>query len=70
MPATVAALTLAALTRIFVFLTPRLFGTNVVYGTLGAILISLAWLDLVFTVILIGAAWVRERAVDQEAVVV
>jgi membrane protein len=69
-PAAVGALTLAALTRIFVFLTPRLFGTNVVYGTLGAILISLAWLDLVFTVILIGAAWVRERAVDREAVVV
>jgi membrane protein len=69
-PAVVGALTLVALTRIFVFLTPRLFGTNVVYGTLGAILVSLAWLDLVFTIILIGAAWVRERGVDQEAVVV
>jgi membrane protein len=70
LPSVVGALALVALTRIFVFLTPRLFGTNVVYGTLGAILVSLAWLDLVFTVILIGAAWVRERAVDEEAVVV
>jgi len=69
LPAGVGALALVGLTRIFVFLTPRLFGTNVVYGTLGAILVSLAWLDLVFTAILIGAAWVRDRKVDEEAVV-
>ncbi|HEX3427464.1 MAG TPA: YihY/virulence factor BrkB family protein [Candidatus Limnocylindrales bacterium] len=70
LPAAAGGLALVALTRIFVFLTPRLFGTNVVYGTLGAILVSLTWLDLVFTVILIGAAWVREREVDAEAAVV
>jgi membrane protein len=69
-PAVVGSLALVGLTRIFVFLTPRLFGTNLVYGTLGAILVSLAWLDLVFTVILIGVAWVRERAVDEEPVVI
>ena len=51
------------LTRVFVFLAPRLFGANLVYGTLGAILVGLTWLDLVFTVILLGAAWVRERSI-------
>jgi membrane protein len=70
LPAAIGSIALVGLTRIFVFLTPRLFGTNVVFGTLGAILVSLAWLDLVFTVILVGAAWVRERGVDAEAVVV
>jgi uncharacterized BrkB/YihY/UPF0761 family membrane protein len=52
-----------------VFLAPRLFGANLVYGTLGAILVGLTWLDLVFTVVLLGAAWVRERAATVEAVV-
>lgn len=61
LPAVAGAIALVLVTRVFVFLTPRVFGTNVVYGTLGAILVGLAWLDLVFTVILIGAAWVDER---------
>jgi YihY family inner membrane protein len=70
LPAVAGSLALVGLTRVFVFLTPRLFGANFVYGTLGAILVGLAWLDLVFTVILVGAAWVRERVVGEEAVVV
>jgi membrane protein len=65
-PAVVCAAALAVLTRAFVFLTPRIFGTNLVYGTLGAILIGLAWLDLVFAIILIGAAWVDERRRSSE----
>jgi len=60
-PAVIGAVALVVLTRAFVFLTPRIFGTNVVYGTLGAILVALTWLDLAFTVILLGAAWVDER---------
>jgi len=63
------AIALVALTRVFVFAAPRVFGTNLVYGTLGAILIGLTWLDLVFTVVLLGAAWVRERATSVEAAV-
>jgi uncharacterized BrkB/YihY/UPF0761 family membrane protein len=55
---------------VFVFVAPRVFGANLVYGTLGAILIGLAWLDLVFTVVLLGAAWVRERTTSAEAAVV
>jgi len=70
LPAVAGSLALVALTRLFVFLTPRLFGANFVYGTLGAIFVGLAWLNLVFTVVLLGAAWVRERSFDEEAAVV
>ncbi|MBA2718124.1 MAG: YihY/virulence factor BrkB family protein [Chloroflexi bacterium] len=69
-PAIVGAIALVVLTRAFVFVTPRIFGANLVYGTLGAILVSLAWLDLVFTIVLIGSAWVRERTTVAEAAVV
>jgi membrane protein len=69
-PAILGAVAVVILTRVFVFLAPRLFGANLVYGTLGAILVGLTWLDLVFTVVLLGAAWVRERATTVEAVVV
>jgi membrane protein len=69
-PAVVGAITLVILTRVFVFLAPRVFGANLVYGTLGAILVGLTWLDLVFTVVLLGAAWVRERSAATEPVVV
>jgi membrane protein len=70
LPAVVGAIVLVGLTRVFVFLTPRLFGANFVYGTLGAIFVGLAWLDLLFTVILIGAAWIRERTGTEEPVIV
>jgi YihY family inner membrane protein len=70
MPTVVGAVVLVAVTRVFVFVTPRIFGANVVYGTLGAILVGLAWLDLVFTIVLIGSAWIRERSRPAEAVVV
>ena len=69
LPALTGAIALVVVTRVFVFITPRVFGANLVYGTLGAILVGLAWLDLVFTIVLIGAAWVRERERGSEAVV-
>jgi membrane protein len=69
-PAVVGAVTLVILTRVFVFVAPRIFGANLVYGTLGAILVGLTWLDLVFTVVLLGAAWVQERGATAEPVVV
>ncbi|HEX2754344.1 MAG TPA: YihY/virulence factor BrkB family protein [Candidatus Limnocylindrales bacterium] len=69
-PTVVGAVALVVLTRIFVFVAPRVFGANLVYGTLGAILVGLTWLDLVFTIVLLGAAWVRERTTSFEAVVV
>jgi membrane protein len=64
-PAVVGAVALVAVTRAFMFVAPRVFGANVVYGTLGAILVSLTWLDIAFTIILIGAAWVGERSADR-----
>jgi membrane protein len=70
LPAVVGAVVLVVLTRVFVFAAPRIFGANLVYGTLGALLVGLAWLDLAFTVVLLGAAWVRERTASAEAVVV
>ena len=69
-PAIVGAVALVVLTRLFVFLAPRVFGANLVYGTLGAILVGLTWLDLVYTVVLLGAAWVRERSTTTEAATV
>jgi membrane protein len=70
LPAVVGAVALVVITRVFVFVAPRIFGANLVYGTLGAILIGLTWLDLVFSVVLVGAAWVRERSTSAEAQVV
>jgi membrane protein len=69
LPAVTGAVALLVVTRIFVFVTPRIFGANLVYGTLGAILVGLAWLDLVFTIVLLGSAWVRERTRTAEAAV-
>ena len=64
-PAVVVAVALLVITRGFTLLAPRLFGANAVYGTLGAIFLGLAWLDLVFIAILLGAAWVAERVAQR-----
>jgi uncharacterized BrkB/YihY/UPF0761 family membrane protein len=60
-PAIVVAVALLVITRGFTLVAPRLFGANALYGTLGAIFLGLAWLDLVFVAILLGAAWVADR---------
>jgi membrane protein len=60
-PTLVIALALTALTRLFALFAPRILGANFVYGTLGAIFVALAWLGLTYSLILVGAAWVRER---------
>jgi len=60
-PSLVTGLGLVVLTRLFAILAPRLLGANFLYGTLGAIFVALAWLGLTYSLILIGAAWVRER---------
>jgi membrane protein len=66
-PAIAGAIVLVVATRLFIFVAPRVFGANLVYGTLGAILVGLTWLDLAFTIVLVGAAWVRERRISMEA---
>lgn len=65
-PAIAVGSGLVLLTRLFAILAPRLLGANFVYGTLGAIFVALAWLGLTFSMILLGAAWVRERMVGEE----
>lgn len=60
-PAILAALVLTVLTRLFVYLAPRLIGAAAVLGTVATVFAALAWLGLSFQAILVGAAWVRER---------
>jgi membrane protein len=68
-PAVTIGVGLVILTRLFALVAPRALGANFVYGTLGAIFVALAWLGLTYSMILIGAAWVRERmlAVEETA---
>jgi membrane protein len=63
-PAIAVAIALLLITRVFTLLAPRLFGANAVYGTLGTIFLGLAWLNLVFVAILLGAAWVADRLAE------
>jgi membrane protein len=65
-PTLVIALALVVATRLFAELAPRLLGANFVYGTLGALFVALAWLGLTYSLVLLGAAWVRERMLADE----
>jgi membrane protein len=65
-PAIVVGVGLVLLTRLFAILAPRLLGASFVYGTLGAFFVALTWLGLAYSLILIGAAWVRERMLAAE----
>lgn len=65
-PAVAIGVGLVVLTRIFAVIAPRALGANFVYGTLGALFVGLAWLGLGYSMILIGAAWVRERMLASE----
>jgi membrane protein len=69
LPALTIGVGLVILTRLFAVIAPRALGANFVYGTLGAIFVALAWLGIAYAMILIGAAWVRERmlAVEETA---
>jgi membrane protein len=62
LPGAVAGLAVAVLASLFVYIAPRLIGTAALLGTLATLFAALAWLSLTFQAILIGAAWVRERA--------
>lgn len=65
-PAITIGIGLVLLTRLFAVIAPRALGASFVYGTLGAIFVALAWLGLTYSMILIGAAWVRERMLGSE----
>lgn len=66
LPALTVGVGLVVLARVFAVLAPRVLGANFVYGTIGAIFVALAWLGLAYTLILLGAAWVRERSLGRE----
>lgn len=61
-PGLVVGLALTILARAFTFLAPRLLGAAALLGTLATAFAALAWLSLSFQAILLGAAWVRDRA--------
>lgn len=61
LPAVSAGIGLALLSGLFVFLAPFLASERF-FGPFVPIFASLAWLNWSFQIVLIGAAWVRERA--------
>jgi membrane protein len=61
-PGIAAGLALTVVARLFAFVAPRLIGAAALVGTLATAFAALAWLALSFQAILIGAAWVRDRA--------
>jgi membrane protein len=61
-PGIAAGLALTVVARVFAFLAPRLIGAAALVGTLATAFAALAWLALSFQAILLGAAWVRDRA--------
>lgn len=61
-PGLVVGLVLTIVARAFAFLAPRLLGAAAFLGTLATAFAALAWLSLSFQALLIGAAWVRDRA--------
>lgn len=65
-PALAVGFGLVVLTRLLAVIAPRVLGANFVYGTLGAIFVALGWLGATFILILIGAAWVRDRMLAGE----
>jgi membrane protein len=64
-PGIAAGIALTVVARVFAFLAPRLIGAAALIGTLATVFAALAWLALSFQAILIGAAWVRDRAEQQ-----
>jgi uncharacterized BrkB/YihY/UPF0761 family membrane protein len=61
-PAAVIGLVLALATRLFVIIAPRLVGAAAVFGSLAAVFVALAWFGATFQALLVGAAWVGDRA--------
>ena len=57
-----AGLALTVVARVFAYVAPRLIGAAALLGTLATAFAALAWLALSFQAILLGAAWVRDRA--------
>ena len=67
-PSAAAGLVIVAVTQLVALIAPRLIGANAVYGTLGTVFVALGWLNLISSVLLIGAAWVRVRMLSDDEV--
>jgi membrane protein len=61
LPAVAAGLAIVALSRLFLFVAPRLIGAALITGSLATAFVALAWLSFTFQALLLGAAWVRVR---------
>lgn len=61
-PGITIGLVLTIVARLFAFLAPRLIGAAALLGTLATVFAALAWLSLSFQALLLGAAWVKDRA--------
>lgn len=61
LPAVVVGLVLTLLTQLFSLIAPRLIGGAALFGTFVAIFAAMVWLSTGFQVMLLGAAWIRER---------
>jgi len=68
LPALLAGIGIVLITQVFTIVAPLLIGANVLYGTLGTLFAALAWLNLISTVLLLGAAWVRVRMLSDDEV--
>jgi membrane protein len=67
-PAIAAGIAIVVLTQVFALVAPRLIGANAVYGTLGTVFVALGWLNLIASILLVGAAWVRVRMLSDDEV--
>lgn len=61
LPAVVVGVLLTLLTQLFSYVAPRLVGAAALYGTYAAIFAAMVWLATGFQLLLLGAAWIRER---------
>jgi membrane protein len=61
LPTLLAGLVLTTLTELLVYITPLLTGALSVFGGVAVVFAALAWLQLAFQVLLMGASWTRMR---------
>jgi membrane protein len=60
-PAVVVGVALTLLTQLFSYVAPRLIGIGSVYVAFVAVFAAMVWLSTGFQILLIGAAWARDR---------
>ena len=64
-PALVAGIGLALVTQLFSYVAPRLIGVAAVYGAFVAVFAAMVWLSTGSQILLLGAAWLRERTLPR-----